>query len=130
MVGGLLAGCFHEQAGSPPTEDALEVSQEAPSEAQQNQPFTVAVTVTASKAVPAISIRTDFDGLTLVDKGDFLSVDGNVLQAVVIQPAAGDSQTFEFQVECTEQVAYSITAIAQSRDITPVWNTSSVQCGG
>ena len=135
LLGALVAGCFHENPApgngnnQPPTEDALDVSLTAPEQASPNQPFTVSVTVTTTKSLPAISLRADFDGLTLVDRGDFMSADGNVVQAAIIQPAAGDEQTLEFEVECTENVQYAVTGIAQSRNITPVWSTVNIQCG-
>ena len=136
-MGGLLAGCFHENpapgngnGGNPsPTEEALDVSLEAPDQVSPNQAFTVSVTVTTTKSLPAISLRADFDGLTLVDKGDFMNVDGNVVQTAIIQPSAGEEQTLQFQVECTENVQYAVTGIAQSRNITPVWSTANIQCG-
>lgn len=134
-MGGLLVGCFHENpapgngGNQPPTEDALDVSVTAPEQAQPNQPFTVAVTVSTSQSLPAISLQADFDGLSLVDRGEFMSVDGNVVQAAIVQPAAGDEETLEFEAECTENVQYAVTGIAQSRDITPVWSTVNIQCG-
>lgn len=135
LMGGLLMGCFHETPGpgnggdQPPTEDALEVSVAAPDQAQPNQPFTVSVTVSTSKSLPAISLRADFDGLSLVDQGDFMSVDANVAQAAIVQPAAGEEQTLAFEAECTEDIEYAVTGIAESRDITPVWHTVNIECG-
>lgn len=135
VMGGLVAGCFHDNPApgngnnQPPTEDALEVSVAAPEQATPNQPFTVSVTVSTSQSLPAISLRADFDGLSLVDRGDFMTVEGNVLQSAIVQPAADEEQTLDFEVECTENIEYAITGIAQSKDITPVWSTVDVQCG-
>ena len=132
LLSGLLTGCFHD-AGTPtpdqpPTDDVLNVTQTAPDRATIEQPFTMSVTVRTTKAIPAISVRADIDGLTLVDKGDFLNVEGNVLSGVVIQPAANEEQTFEFEAKCTDPIEYSVTAIVQSKDVTPVWQTSRIPC--
>lgn len=134
-MGALVAGCLHDNPApgngnnQPPTEDALEVSVAAPEQASPNQPFTVGVTVSTDQSLPAISLRADFDGLSLVDKGDFMNVEGNVVQSAIVQPASGAEQTLEFEAECTENIEYAITGIAQSKDITPVWSTVDVQCG-
>jgi len=130
-----MAGCLHDNPApgngndQPSTEDALEVSVTAPEQVSPNQPFTVGVTVSTDRSLPAISLRADFDGLSLVDKGDFMNVEGNVVQSAIVQPASGEEQTLEFEAECTENIDYAITGIAQSKDITPVWNTVDVQCG-
>lgn len=123
----LLVGCFHESA-PPPTVDALHITRELPAQAVVGEPFTVRLTVTVDQALPAVSIREDVDGLTIVDKGDFPAVEGNTLRGFMIQPPAGASQTFLYEVKCSDPITYAITAIVQSKDVTPAWETSSIKC--
>jgi hypothetical protein len=99
--------------------------------ANVGETVTLRLTVTAKQALPAVSIREDFDGLTLADQGaDFIGVDPpSTLRGLMIQPAAGTTTTYTYQVRCAAQGTFTLRGVAESRNVTPVTAISTVTCG-
>jgi len=131
MVGLLLLGCLHEPSQGPsvPKSGILEVDREHPKQARVGETITVSLVVTVKEPLPAVSVKENFDGLTLVDPGvDFLGVVNSTLRGLIIKPAAGIQKTFTYQVKCEYPITYMITAIAESKGVEPVWKTTQITC--
>jgi hypothetical protein len=123
---GLFSQSVQAQAESP----ELRVVRQVPAQVNVGQPFNVTLTVTAKTALPAVSVKENFDGLTLVDQGaDFIGLEGTTLRGLMIQPAAGTTQNFRYTLSCPAEGTYTITATVESRGIAPVTETSTIQCG-
>ncbi len=109
----------------------LRITRQAPAQANVGAPFTVTLTVTAKQALPAVSVKENFDGLTLVDQGaDFIGVEGTTLRGLMIQPAAGATQNYTYQLQCAAEGTFTITGTAESRDVQAVTESSTITCGG
>jgi hypothetical protein len=108
----------------------LSITRQAPAQANVGQPFTVTLTVTAKQALPAVSVKENFDGFTLVDQGaDFIGVEGTTLRGLMIQPAAGATQTFTYQLSCPSEGTFTISGTAESRNVPSVTETTTITCG-
>lgn len=108
----------------------LRITRQAPTQANVGTPFTVTLTVTAKQALPAVSVKENFDGLTLVDQGaDFIGVEGTTLRGLMIQPAAGATQNYTYRLQCAAEGNFTITGTAESRDVQAVRESSTITCG-
>ncbi len=127
-----LLGCLHEAGQGPPPplkKGVLEVYREHPEQARVGETITVTLVVTVKETLPAVSVKENFDGLTLVDPGlDFLGVEDSVLRGLIVKPAAGTQKTFTYQVKCEYPITYTITAIVESKGVEPVWETTQITC--
>lgn len=109
---------------------SFRAERQVPAQVNVGQTFDVMLTVTAKTALPAVSVKEDFGGLTLVDQGaDFIGVENTTLRGLMIQPAAGTSQTFRYTLRCDAEGAYTLTATIESRGVAPLTLTDTVQCG-
>jgi hypothetical protein len=110
----------------------LRISRQAPAQAGVGETFTVTLTVTAKTALPAVSVKEDFNGLTLVDQGpDFIGLDPpSTLRGLMIGPAAGTTQTFTYQLSCPREGTFTITGTAESRDVPTVTVSTTITCVG
>jgi len=101
----------------------------APSTAGVGETFTVNLEFTANQALTFVSIREDYDGLTLVDIGTLLQDAGTTLRGIIPGAAAGDSQSFSYQLSCPREGDFTITGRAETRGVDPVIETTTVTCG-
>ena len=127
----VLAGCI-DQGGNnnlgPTNENAvLKIAHSVPSQATVGETFTVSITVTAKKRVSAVSVREALSGLTLVDAGSFIGIDQNTLRGLMLEPSAGESETFSYDASCEHPIRYTITGFAETPE-GRVWESVEVNC--
>lgn len=107
----------------------MRITRQVPAQASVGVPFSVTLTVTAKVALPAVSVKENFDGLTLVDMGtDFIGVEDTTLRGLMIQPAAGTTKEFRYKVQCPREGTFTITGTAESRGIPSATETSTITC--
>lgn len=130
VTGGLLAGCFHNLE---PDGDALTIERQLPSQATVGDPFTVDVTVTVNKALPAVAITDEFDGLTLASSssGD-LSVlqkdNAATLHGAITGPSAGTAAAYSYRLECPEPGDYPVVTGASAQGEPRAQTEATVTC--
>ncbi|MBI1730535.1 T9SS type A sorting domain-containing protein [Candidatus Acetothermia bacterium] len=101
----------------------------APTQANVGEPFTVKLHFGAGKALQFVSIKEDYDGLTLVDIGTLLQDQGTTLRGIIPGAAAGGSNDFSYQLKCPAEGTFTITGKAETKGETAVVETSTVKCG-
>ena len=125
------AGCIQDSSGNlgPTHENAvLKISHTVPlGEVKVGEAFTVVLNVTAKRSFPAVSIKEALSGLTLVSPGDFIGIDQNTLRGLMMEPAAGEVQSFSFEASCEHAITYTITGFAETPE-GRVWESAKVTC--
>ncbi len=129
----LVAACFHSgpggNSGIPTPEDsALKIRHNAPAKAKVGVPFTVELVIQVKKSTPAVSVKEQLSGLSLVDQGSFNGHEQNILRGVILSPKAGDVVTYTFQAQCSAAIKYQLVGIAETKG-SYVLETASVDCG-
>jgi len=105
----------------------LRISHSVPSEITVGETFTVSITITAKKSLPAVSVREALSGLTLVDPGAFIGIDNNTLRGLMLDPSAGDSETFSYDAVCDHPITYTVTGFAETQE-GRVWESVEIRC--
>ena len=101
----------------------------APATVAVGDTFTVSLAFGANAALTFVSVKEDYDGLTLVDIGTLLQDAGTTLRGIIPGAAPGFNQNFTYQLSCPREGSFTITGRAETRGVDPVVETTTVVCG-
>ncbi|MBI1729118.1 hypothetical protein HY229_08315 [Candidatus Acetothermia bacterium] len=129
----LLTACLsndnNPNNGIPTSENsALKLHHTVPAQVKVGEVFAVQFSVSIKKSLPAVSVREQLSGLKLVDKGEFISIEQNVLRGVILNAKSGDTQVFNYKALCEKATTYTIIGFAESKDVSLVMDTAEVKC--
>jgi hypothetical protein len=129
----LLSACLTNDSnpnnGIPTSENsALKLHHTVPAQVKVGDVFSMQLTVSVKKSLPAVSVKEQLSGLKLVDKGEFIGIEQNVLRGVILNAKSGDTQVFNYKALCEHATTYTVIGFADSKNVSLVMDTAEVKC--